>query len=468
MSSERTPAAAPPAGPGTSGPGPGAQGFRRTVGVVVAALLLLVTGLTVANSAQGPRLVHAEIDLASAVERSGQRLLLQLDQLSTVLPDRSVVVEPAVPVVVEVERSVVSVQFREVLRNDTTYRVSLPLESGVTGTRSTLTHTFTTPPASLYVLRTPDPAAGADAPVVVERVTAGRSAPEPVLEEPGLQELAVAEPHLGVLTAAEDGTSALAVRPLDGSTPPQVVATGHLSQLRSSGPAGVLGYLVTDQVEGAELNPVHLQLVRPGSGAEPTTALGLDGEPLQVVDWLFVPGTTAVVVQDAESTLFLVDPLGDQPVQALGTHAQLRGFGRGAVLVVEDGEAEYTRVDLAAGRAARVPEPDVGDGLLTALLPLDGPDRYVGIRVGAGADAGAGSSLVQLDGGRVRTVHTPGPSASVNELCLSPNAQYAALSLFDDLGGPDQTGSLRTAVVEISTGDVVLDTPGAAADWCRR
>jgi hypothetical protein len=468
MSSERVPPGAAPDGPPPTGSGPGVRGFRRTVGVVVAALLLLVAGLTAANSAQGPRLVRAELDLGASVERSGQRLLLQLDQASTVVPDQQVVVEPAVPVAVEVERSVVSVQFREVLRHDTTYQVTLPLVSGVTGTRSALRHTFTTPPVSLYVLRTPDSSAEAAAPVVVERVTAGEPRPEPVLEEPGLQEFAVAEPHLGVLTAVEDGTTALAVRPLDGSTPAQVVATGYLSQLRSSGPAGVLGYLRTDQVEGAELNPVHLQLVRPGSGAEPTTALGLDGEPIQVVDWLFVPGTSAVVVQDAESTLFLVDPLGDQPVQALGTHAQLRGFGRGAVLVVEDGEAEYTRVDLAAGRAARVPDVDVGDGLLTAVLPLAAPDRYVGIRVGSGPDADAGSSLVLVEGRQVRTVHTAGPSTSVNELCLSPNAQYAALSLFDDLGGADLSGALRTAVVEIATGEVVVDTPGDAADWCRR
>ena len=88
MSSE--PAAVAPAG--------GQRRFWLTVAVTIAALVLATVGLTVANAVQGPRLVSADVNPRTAVERAGQRLILRLDQAVAEVSVTDIAVTPAVPV----------------------------------------------------------------------------------------------------------------------------------------------------------------------------------------------------------------------------------------------------------------------------------------------------------------------------------------------------------------------------------
>jgi hypothetical protein len=53
--------------------------FRLTAAVTISVLVLAALGLTVANTVQGPRLLDAQSDPASAVESAGERLILRID-----------------------------------------------------------------------------------------------------------------------------------------------------------------------------------------------------------------------------------------------------------------------------------------------------------------------------------------------------------------------------------------------------
>lgn len=429
--------------------------FRRTTAVVVTALLVVVAALTVANSVQGPRLARAQFDPHAAVDRAGQRLTLRLDQAVDLVPGSPVEVRPAAPVAVTVEQATVAVRFTAALPYATRYVVLVPVRSTVTGATSTLHYSFATPDPVLYTRqRAVDGSGGLDA---ILRTAGGVTEAEPVAAASRIAAFAVAEPNLAVVTDDDHGTSTIDVRPVDGSTlPRQLVTDAHVDQLKSSGPGGVFGFVVTTETASSEVNPVRLELYQPGSTSGPTPVLGLDEAPLQVLDWDFVPGTTSIVVQDTKSAMFLFDPVDHAPVKPLGTHRTLHGFGRGTTLVVEDADGEFTAIDLTSGRATALPVLDPRGGLVSQLVPLAAQGSYLGL-VATLKGHTLQSSVVTVRGRSVQTLYRADSETTVQRLCLSANGQEVAVAT--------TTPHDHTLVLD-ATGRPTNDVPGDEPSWC--
>ena len=111
------------------------------------------------------------------------------------------------------------------------------------------------------------------------------------------------------MTSDAAGAGTLTVGPLDGSEPTQTLAdNSDISQLKSSGPSGLLGFVLTP-LSDPELTGVGgLHLYDPVTG-KLIKVSGFDGKPLDPLEWAFVPGTTSIVAQTADNSFYLIDPL---------------------------------------------------------------------------------------------------------------------------------------------------------------
>src|SRR5690606_24685049 len=93
--------------------------------------------------------------------------------------------------------------------------------------------------------------------------------------------------------------------------------------LKSSPSAGLLGYIVDSTgAEGWDYqSELYLYDVNAPTGvAWPVLATG--DQPFIVADWLFVPGTSYLVIQDAEQQLHLLNALDESPPVPLGHHTE--------------------------------------------------------------------------------------------------------------------------------------------------
>ena len=146
--------------------------------------------------------------------------------------------------------------------------------------------------------------------------------------QPHIEQYAVADPVIGVVTSDADGAGTLTVGRLDGSKAPQTLAeNSDISQLKSSGPSGLLGFVLPplsgpDRGGGGQLHlydPVTAKLIK---------VSGFDGKPLEPLDWAFVPGTTSIVAQTADTSFYLIDPLNGRPTQPLAATRECMGSFR--------------------------------------------------------------------------------------------------------------------------------------------
>ena len=441
---------------------------------MIAALLVVAAGLTVANAVQGPRLRSADVNGQALVSKVGQRLVLRLNQPVVAVPTDGLTVVPETPFSVTTNGVALTLRFNSVLPYATTFTVSGPLVSSATGASATLSYSFQTPPAEAYLLQRAGAAAPPDAPDSVVRTVLGSSAATVVHAEPGIQEYAVAGPRLAVVTVATEGNRRLTIRDLAGTEPARTIADGAIiTQLHSSGPSGVLGFVRTAQGGSGGPNPSQLQVWDPTSDAEPTTILGLDGQPLAPQVWTFVPGTNSIVAQIPDGTCFLVDPFGGTPIQPLGSHLTLEGFVPGTTTLVVADLDRYRSLDLSTGRSSEVggaTRPETDD--LTRLVPLAGGDRFLGLLTSFnGQDISYGIS--DLAGPERRPLYVAEPvGTSIQKVCLSANGDLLAIERIPKDAVLDRNdvvpgySGTTTVFLDIRTGEVKQSVAGAAVSWC--
>ena len=220
--------------------------FRLTAAVTIGALVLAAVGLTVANAVQGPRLLDAQINPGAAVEGAGQRLVLRVDQTVAHPTADQVTVTPRVPVEPTSDRAALILRFADSLRYATTYEIAAKVRSATTGASSTLRYSFRTPEGAFYVLQRAASNADANAPNQIVRHVIGSTEERVVRRQPDIEQYAVADPAIAVVTSAADGASTLTVGPIDGSEPSRTLADNvEISQLKSSGPSGFFGFVLT-------------------------------------------------------------------------------------------------------------------------------------------------------------------------------------------------------------------------------
>jgi hypothetical protein len=442
--------------------------FRLTAAVMIGALSLAAVGLTVANTVQGPRLLDAQINPGSAVEGGGVRLVLRVDQTVAELTADQVIVTPTVPVEPTSDGAALILRFADSLSYATTYEIVAEVQSATTGASSTLRYSFRTPDGAFYILQRAASNADADAPDHIVHHFIGSTEQRVVRSQPHIEQYAVADPVIGVVTSDAAGAATLTVGPLDGSEPNQTLAdNSDISQLKSSGPSGLLGFVLTplndaDLGGGGQLHfydPVAGKLIK---------VSGFDGKPLEPLDWAFVPGTTSIVAQTADNSFYLIDPFNGRPTQPLGGHLRMYGFVPGSTTLIVDDNGDYKAIDLATGNTSTVPALDLPEAAgLQQLLPLGGDRGYVGWM----ATQDGAASVVVINDGNARQIFAeePDPTSGIQNICLSPNGQYLAVAKLprDTATNPDSSGfTNRTEFVDTATGRTDHDVAGSEVNWC--
>jgi hypothetical protein len=442
--------------------------FRLTAAVTIGALLLAALGLTVANARQGPRLLDAQINPGAAVEGAGERLILRVDQIVAESTADQVTVTPTVPVEPTSDGAALILRFGDSLSYATTYEILAKVQSGTTGASATLRYSFRTPDGAFYNLRRAASGADTDAPDQIVHHLLGSTEQRVVRSQPRIEKYAVADPMIAVGASDAAGASTLTVGPLDGSEPTQTLAdNSDISQLKSSGPSGLLGFVLTSLHDTDLGGGGQLHLYDPAAG-KLIKVSGFGGLPLEPLDWAFVPGTTSIVAQTADNSLYLIGPLNGTPTQPLGAHSRMYGFVPGSTTLIVDSNGDYKGIDLATGNTSALPAialPEATD--LQQLLPLGGDRGYV---AWLATQQGA-SSVVVINDGNIRQIYAedPNPSGGIQNVCLSPNGQYLAVAKLprDTATNPDSSGfANRTELVDTATGRTEHDVAGSEVNWC--
>jgi hypothetical protein len=438
--------------------------------VTIGALLFAAVGLTVANTLQGPRLLDAQINPGAAVEGAGERLVLRVDQTVAELTADQVTVTPRVPVEPTLDGAAVILRFADSLSYATTYHIVAKVQGATTGAPSTLRYSFRTPEGAFYILQRAASNADTDAPGQIVHHFIGSTEQRVVRRQPRIEQYAVADPVIGVVTSDAAGAGTLTVGPLDGSKLAQTLAdNSDISQLKSSGPSGLLGFVLTPLSGPDRGGDGQLHLYEPVTG-KLIKVSGFDGKPSNPLDWAFVPGTTSIVAQTADNSFYLIDPLNDRPTQPLGGHSRMYGFVPGSTTLIVDDNGDYKAIDLARGNTSTVPDIDLSDSAgIQQLLPLGGHRGYVGW---VATQDGAGLVGV-INNGNVRRIYAeePDPVGGIQSICLSPNGQYVAVAKLprDAATNRDSSGiANRTELVDTATGRTDQAVDGSNINWCNQ
>jgi len=451
--------------------------YRRALVATLGVLAVATAGLGVAGAFRVPHLDSASVAAATALERPGQRLVLRADQAIAPVAAEDVTITPAAPIEVDSDDRAITLRFTGMLRARTEYTVEVAVTGTATGVAGTLRYTFPTPDLDVAVL-VRDP----DGPDEVRRRTVSGDGTETVFTADRIQEFAETRDGVAAIVLEPSGANGRLVIAPDGETLTQEVALpepGRLQQLQGSETTGRLGFRFTsadDGAPGAALSRLLLfDPLEPSGIARPVT--GLDGEPLSVLDWVFVPGTSYLVAQGFDESMLLVDTADPEadPVP-LGEHSEMRGFVPGTLQLVVADPLSGSTIDLRSGETEPLVLPD--DGLdptaYRGKILVLGAERYVEVVSRPTTDTGFVLDYEILRGGPEGTVtiFDPGPGIPIRDICLSPNGQYLAVETQDPAGESDGYPNVSgrtlttTTFVDLETGAASRATPGFASSWC--
>jgi hypothetical protein len=449
--------------------------FQRTWLTVVAALAVAAAALGVASVTQGPRLSSAAFNAGAAVERSGQRLVLQADQPLVTVDADAVTVEPEAPVELSSEGARLTVRFTGMLRYATEYRVRVAVRSAATGAESRLDYRFATPDVATFSLVRHHPGDGGTDRIVRHSLS-GDTADATMLEAPRIQEyVPVGEAIAAVVLDESDVPSLVLVAPDGTPTPVSVPPARGIRALGLASGGDLLGYLVEGEVTAGTATLYVLDLT--DASWVPFEVRGPAQTPLAALDWTFVPGTTSLVVQAIDQQLYLVDPVAGTEATPLGQHTELRGFLPGTLRIVVADPDRGAVIDLADGTTTelKLPVAEVPPGLYPDAFVLTSPASYVELYndpMGF-AEVGARSILYAVDATGTRELFRPATATSrIGTVCLSPNGQYLAVEVVpgdavrDDYRSAPGWSGTTIYYVDAASGATSRGVTGMSADWC--
>jgi hypothetical protein len=459
------------------------RGFRRRLLGTIGALAVVAAALGVAGFLQGPRLAEASVDVERVTRLADGRLVLELNQ-AIARVDGELRVEPATAAELSVDGDALVVEFADPLPYDQEFTVTV---DGVVGeaqpTAVTVEHGFTTADAPVYTLARRSPDGQSD---VILRSSFGERTPEVALEAPRLQTFAHAGNALVGVVVEDDGTNTLRVAGLGEGA--QTVALAEPGVVRSIGGSTTHPFVafVHDGVPlPGGVEPTYREtlftLDVSGANAAPEPVLGLDGAPIQVMEWRFVPGTTSLVVQAVDGALFVVDALGLAAPTPLGSAAELRGFVPGTRLLVVADPDRGRIIDLETGdeQANDLPIAELPDEAFPgSVVQLDAEGRHlVSVLLLGGSGDGGGelaseSLLAMVDDAGTTLRYATGSESQLLGYCVSPNGRNAAIETvaldarFDAYPTDPSYLERLTTVIDLASGDVLLTQSGGSSDWC--
>jgi len=446
--------------------------FRRALALTVAALVALCAVFLTLGYLQGPKLSTAQVDTRGVVEQGGQQLRLFANQaVAQVRPDQ-VSISPATDFTVSTQGDIVAVQFASRLDYATDYSVTVAGVTSLYATQpATLHYEFTTDSPTLYYL---DRGETADDIVTTGLTGSDRTI---VYSATRIQDFAVLDEFLAVVTLNDDRTSSLTFVNTDTSVVEKVRLpdTGSISGLDASAAGNMVGFALTSAQAGiGQKNTSTLYTIDLTAGRSVTPVLGLDGEPVSVLGWQFLPGTEQLIALSFERNLLLVDPTtGLTPLGTFMSIDKLSVDGLSVTLTDSLGEVSLT---LATGDLERLePSPVTGlKAFLGATAVLPNGDRVQKVVVPDETGRRFGSLLVYDDGTTARILYqTPGGAGSISDFTVSPNGQYVAVETVPDAAASVSDGyffdarstSVTTVLVEVATGAQTRSVEGFALRW---
>lgn len=443
--------------------------FAWTVGV----LLVLCGAFLALGYLQGPKLSSAQLDTDAVISSSDQTLRLFLNQSVAEIAPAAVTVEPAATVSVTSEADLVSVKFAEPLDYNTAYTVSLDgVASPSGGSASTITYSFTTGEPELYYL---DRGAQGDE---IVRTGLGSAEREVMFTGEGIQEFVPVGDVLAVTTATSDRVGTLfLINPQTKITETLLLPeVGEITDLDASRSGSTLGFTISSDDPGPIATISHtLYTVDIDRGRDVVAVMGIDGEPMRVSGWQFIPGTSNIVALTTESTVVRVDAAtGD--VVPLGQYFEFdRVSADGSNVVVGDPRGSAS-VSLADGTERRlIPSPIDGQQPFLGQTDADASGALVAKMVVVGDAGNAYSSVLAYDDGVTSRIlyQTAGGTGAILDFRVSPNGQLVAIEVQPNVSVIDsdeyvmsaRPRSVTTYIVDIASGAVIKSVEGFGAVW---
>jgi len=458
---------------GRKAQGSSVRSFRVAFAWTVGVLLALCGVFLTLGFLQGPKLSSAQLDMDAVVASSDQTLRLFLNQTASIVESGAVTVEPAAAVSITNEADLISVKFDEPLDYNTAYTVTVSdVVSPSGGSASTITYSFTTGEAELYYLDRGMP--------TDEIVRTGLSGSERsvLFAGEGIQEFVPVGDLLAITTAAADRTGTLQlVNPQTGITERVVLPeVGEVADLDGSRSGSTLGFTISSDDPGPIVTVSHtLYTIDLDRGRDVVAVKGLDGQPMRVSGWQFIPGTSNIVALTTATTLVRVD-LATGEVVPLGQYFEFdRVSADGTHVVVSDPRGSAS-VALSDGSEMRLyPSPIDGQQPFLGHTDASASGELVAKMVVVGENGGTFSSLLAYDDGEVSRVlyETVGDKGAILDFRVSPNGQFAAVevqpnvSVFDsdEYVMVSRPRSVTTYVVDIASGAVTRSVEGFGAVW---
>jgi len=447
--------------------------FRRGFALTAALLLLFVGLFGVLNFQQGPKLSSAQVDLTGVVSQSGQQLRLFANQAVAKVEADQLTVTPAAAASVSTSGDVIAVQFDEPLRYATDYTVEI---AGVTSQYieqpTTFSYTFTTNAPPLYYL---DRGEETDQVIRTGINTTDRTI---VYSAPKIQDYAVFDAAVAVIAEDDTGNSTLVLVNEAGNVEDIALpGEGTIDLVRANSVTGYLGFSFTstgptpDREFASTLFTMDLN-----SGRLLTPVTGIDGAPVSALEWLFVPLTSQLVVQNTSQSVFAVDTATDGATVPVGQFNELNSVstdGRTLVLTDPFGPIAFSLADRTSVRLDPSPLEGVAPFGGTAEV-LPGGDWVQQVAIFDEATGRFRNIVVVDDGDASRVLfRTVNDEGSIVSFAVSPNNQYVAIEMVPNIAGSSPDGyttngratEITTVFVDISTGAVVKSVEGFRVSW---
>ncbi|GAA5195514.1 hypothetical protein [Microbacterium jejuense] len=456
------------------------RAFALSFALVLGILAAVGLAGAAASVAQGPRVTDVSVDPAAAAAASGSRLIVTTTQSLADVDPSQVTVSPETPFQVDTSGRSVGVRFTLPLWDDTDYTVTI---AGVTslggGPTATVTETFRTPKAEVYLLQR-----GRDDGDLIYRTDLSGQKAVPVFRHDHIEDFRATGSHLVVSVRTDDDQAGLIVTDLDGENPHELPlpGDGFVSNLQSADRGERIGYTFSDaQLSADSGRESRLYTASLGDPDAAPVAIEVQGADPRVAEWRFVPDTDSILLLSFDGSLLLTgsDASGATTARdstALGVALGIDGIARGSNEAVVDRPDQESVIDLTDASEVQLVAPDQDLGGATSVTPL--PDGST-IRTAAELDADdvptgrTTIALVAADG-TTRMLSEVDDTDAVLQVCVSPSSRYVAVLVAPDaVTNAYDTYQLplpqrpETRVLEISDGAQVVALNGAAISWCQ-
>jgi len=437
-------------------------------------------GGAAATVAQGPRVTESYVDAAAAAAASGSRLIVTTTQSLADVDPSQVTITPATPFAVDTSGRSVGVRFTLPLWDDTEYTVRIDdVASLGGGPTATITETFRTPPAEVFLLQR-----GTNGGDLIYRTDLAGQNAVPVFRHPHIEDFRATSEHLVVSVRTDDDEAGLIVTDLDGENqhelplPVEDGGDGYVSNLQSADRGERIGYTFSDAHldadSGRESRLFTASLSDPD--ADPV-AIEVEGADPRVAEWRFVPDTDSILLLSFDGSLLLTgSDAGAGPPTALGAAMTIEGIARGSSEAVVDRVDQATVIDLTDASEEPLVAPDVDLGGTSSVTPLpDGSTiRTAAVLDGDGVPTGRTSVALVAADGATNVLTEIADTDAVIQVCVSPSARYLAV-----LVAPNAVSNSydayqlplpqrpETRLFEVADGDPVVALNGAAISWCQ-